>query len=166
MKLIDALIGGTFATTLAFMSSAASAELRSATVWHIEKIKTVKQTYQVQTQCSMQQVPIYSQTTTPSNSGDVLIGAIIGGLFGGTISGKDEGAAIGSVLGAAVAGNQTKTTSRITGYTNQQVCNDVSVPVNVEEEQNIVHWKRGTRRGYFYTYNHFTVGDQVWVNIP
>lgn len=166
MRIIDAFIGAGTAMLMALSATVASAELKSARVWHVEKIKTFKQVYQSQTQCSIQRVPVYGYVTTPPNNGDVLIGAIIGGLFGGTVSGKDEGAAIGAVLGATVAGNQNKTSSRVTGYTNQEVCNEVSVPVNVEENQNIIHWKRGNRRGYFYTYNDFKVGDQVWVDVP
>ena len=162
-------LNGSVIVLLLFVATATVAEAvtRNAEVWHVETVTVTDQTYQLQTQCSLQQVPVYGNVYTQhSGNNNVLAGAIIGGLIGGTTKNSDSGILPGAIIGGLLGSTQQPRSRRVvTGYRMEEVCNNVSVPISSNSEQYIVHWKWNHKRGYFYSnFTHF-VGQTVQVNV-
>ena len=147
-------------------STAAFAVTRSAKVWHVEKITQVQTSYQNQKQCSLQNVPVYRNIESGSNSGDVLAGMILGGLLGKGVSGNDKGAAAGAIFGAVIAADKTSNKRVVSGYRSETVCTTVNVPVETQSYTYIIRWKRQNLRGYIYSDSFYSVGDTVYVDVP
>ena len=157
------------AMVLAMTASAALAATKSAEVWYIENVNVQQQTQEPTQECSMQQVPVYGTVHNQHSTGinnNVLAGAIIGGLIGGTSRGNDAGilpgVIVGGLLGSTTPGAQKQ---KIIGYKSQQVCNTVYQPLNQQVQTQIVHWKYGNQRGYFYSNEKHYVGQTVMVDV-
>ena len=157
------------AIVFAMTASAALAVTQGAEVWYIENINVQQQTQEPVQECSLQQVPVYgtvhNQHAATGMNNNVLAGAIIGGLIGGTSKGNDSGilpgAIIGGLLGSTTKGAQSR---QIIGYKSQEVCNTVYQPINQQVQTQIVHWKYGNKRGYFYSNQKHWVGQTVMVD--
>lgn len=141
-------------------ATSAHAVTRTADVWHVEKIDYVTTQYVQEERCTIQQV---TRNSGQSAGEGALVGMIIGGILGKGVSGNDDGAAAGAVIGGIIGAdkaNKTSTTS------NERVCNNVNVPVEVNKSEYIVHWKRNNLRGHFMTEKRHFVGDKVYVDVP
>lgn len=150
----------TFATT-------ASAETVKARITQIEpRYETVYQNV-TRTECYNVEVPVYGQTQSHgANGGDVLAGMIIGGLIGKGVTGDDGGAAAGAVLGGVIAADKKSHSQVITGYRTQRQCNEVLVNEPVRQLKNyFVYFKWNGMQGTAYTYNHYNVGDYIYVEV-
>lgn len=157
------------AIILAMISSSAIADIRAAEVWYVENVNVQQQTQEPSQQCSLQQVPVYGTIHNQHASGinnNVLAGAIIGGLIGGTSKGSDSGILpgmiVGGLLGSTTPGAQRQ---KIIGYKTQEICNTVYHPINQQVKSQIVHWKYGSKRGYFYSNQKHFVGQTVMVDV-
>ncbi len=120
--------------------------------------KTVVQSQPYTTrECSMQQVPIYSDRANNNTAGgNALIGMIIGGLIGKGVSGNDKGAAAGAVIGGIAGADSNRPVSRsISGYRNERVCNDVTQYTNQEVrsyDYSVITWTQNGKN-YSYSFN-------------
>lgn len=155
-------------TTLALVAglSTAAQAGQLANVWHVETVNRTVTEYGSERRCTNQHVPIYGNTVVQgSNNGDLLGAMILGGIFGKAIGDSDKAAAAGAVLGALTQNqNGTRTQRVITGYENRLVCNNISVPRQVNKKMYIIHWKRGHQRGSFYSDQAYSVGSGIYVN--
>lgn len=78
-------------------------------------------------ECVTVDVPIYGTVQGQGASGgDVLTGMIIGGLLGKGATGKDNGAAAGAVIGGIIAADKKNSQKVITGYRQEQRCENVT----------------------------------------
>jgi len=122
--------------------------------------KTVVQSTPYTTrECSIQQVPIYSERANNNTAGGgALIGMIIGGLIGKGVSGNDHGAAVGAVIGGisgADSAQQRPVSRSITGYRNEQVCNNITQYTNQEVrsyDYSVITWTQNGKN-YSYSFN-------------
>ncbi len=91
---------------------------------------------------------------------------IIGGLLGKGATGKDKGAAAGAVLGGIIAGSPKKTKSRIVGYEPVKNCEVRKVPKTIRHIKNYtIDYKWRGIIGSSYTYNNYSIGDQIPISI-
>jgi len=75
--------------------------------------------------CNTVEVPIYGEVRGQASTGDALVGAIIGGAIGNQIgggSGKDAATVLGAIVGADVANKKGSSQQVITGYRQEQRC--------------------------------------------
>ncbi len=122
--------------------------------------KTVVQSTPYTTrECSMQQVPVYSEVRNNNTAGGgALIGMIIGGIIGKGVSGNDKGAAAGAVIGGIAGADnaQQRPISRsITGYRNERVCNNVTQYTDQEVrayDYSVISWTTNGKN-YSYSFN-------------
>lgn len=88
-------------------------------------------------ECSLVDVPVYSDVTRQGNAGEgALAGMIIGGLLGKGVTGDDGGAAAGAIMGGLIGadkGSKPKTERVITGYKKERSCQDVTYYDNVSK---------------------------------
>ena len=167
-RIVGAVIGLIMAAPMFMM--AAKADAMWGKVWHVESAFVTVKKYQNQHQCSIRRIPIYSesyQQGRQNSSGDLLVAMIIGGIFGHAFSGNNDGAAAGAVLGALIQNdnaNNSGTGRFISGYEDREVCDIVRVPTTVQEKRYVVHWKKGTMRGHFFSRKQHAVGEVVKIN--
>ena len=101
--------------------------------------------------CETVQVPIYGQVQGQSSTADTIVGAVIGGAIGnqfGGGSGKDAMTVLGAIAGADVANKRGNTQQVITGYRNQQQCQNVTTYSTFEEEvydYSTIKWRENGR---------------------
>lgn len=119
-----------------------------------------------QTQCQDVDVPIYGQSQP--NNGNAILGAIIGGVIGnqfGKGDGNKAATAAGAALGA-VKGSQMQGDRPIVGYKREQRCQQVT---NYRYESKIrdytVKYEWNGYKGAVVTYNQFSVGDSINLNM-
>lgn len=159
----------TLAIAGSVMATSAMAVTRTASVWYVEALEQKEIVYTTESRCSIQSVPMYSNVETRSSTGgDVLAGMVIGALIGKGLTGDDGGAAAGAVMGGVIGADKgsVKNEQVVTGYRQQEVCTQVSIPVESTVNKYIVHWKRNNLRGYFYSDRAHRVGDRVYVDVP
>ena len=97
-------------------------------------IKNVPQTQQI---CNTVEVPIYGRVQGgQASTGDTIVGAIIGGAIGNQVgggSGKDAATVLGAIIGADVANKRGSQQQVITGYRQEQRCQNQTTYTRVEE---------------------------------
>lgn len=156
------------ATAMIIAASTANAETRYATITSVEpRYQTVYQNVP-RTQCQNVEVPVYGTVQGGSASGgDVLAGMIIGGLLGKGVSGNDQGAAAGAVVGGIIAAEEGNSSRRVvTGYRTERQCSEIMVREEVRQIKDyVIHFKWRNARGSAYTYNRYSVGDQIPVEV-
>lgn len=96
-------------------------------------IKNVPHTERV---CNTVEVPIYGTVQGQASTGDALAGAIIGGVIGNQVgggSGKDAATVLGAIIGADVANKRGSQQQVITGYRQEQRCQNQTTYTRIEE---------------------------------
>jgi len=86
--------------------------------------------------CNTVDIPIYGTVRGEASTGDALAGAIIGGVIGNQIgngSGRDAATVLGAIVGADVANKRGSSQQVITGYRQEQRCQDITTYTNVKE---------------------------------
>jgi uncharacterized protein YcfJ len=97
--------------------------------------------------CETVSVPIHSSS---GSTGNTIAGAIIGGAIGnqfGNGSGRDAMTVLGAIVGADVA-NRSAQNNSVTGYRQEQRCNDVTTYTARNERvysHSTVTWREGNR---------------------
>lgn len=87
--------------------------------------------------CQTVEVPIYGTVQGQASTGDALAGAIIGGVIGNQVgggSGKDAATVLGAIIGADVANKRGSSRQVITGYRQEQQCQNQTTYTRIEEE--------------------------------
>lgn len=139
-----------------------------ATITYVEPryvTETISRPYQ---SCYMVDVPIYGNVGGGgATGGDVLGGAIIGGLIGKGASGNDKGAAVGAILGGMIAAENKNNGQRaIVGYQQQQQCETRYDTENVTKIKDYkIRFEWNGYGGSAYTYNNYSVGDRLPVEV-
>jgi uncharacterized protein YcfJ len=117
--------------------------------------------------CTIQEVPIYSQTDNGQLSGGQILGAIIGGVIGskvGSGTGKDIAIGTGAVIGSQVGKNSSK--GQIVGYKRVNVCNTTyTTAVESVLSYYIVSWEAEGFSGKSRSNRQFIVGDAITINL-
>ena len=126
-----------------------------------------------QKQCQIIDIPIYGQS---SSNGDPVIGNILGAIVGGVVGNQfgggngnkaatAAGAAIGAITGGNIAQNQNSQRP-IIGYKREERCNMVE---RFRYEEKIrdytVKYEWNGYHGAVVTYNQFSVGDKINLNM-
>tara|TARA_B100000780_G_C21115303_1_gene451148 strand:- start:509 stop:1045 length:537 start_codon:yes stop_codon:yes gene_type:complete len=123
-------------------------------------------------ECKDIDIPIYSQQQ--SNSGDPIMGNILGAIVGGVVGNQfgggngnkaatAAGAAIGAITGGNIAKNQNSNNQRnIVGYRRESRCEMINYITNEQKIKDyLVKYEYNGHYGSVYTYNQFSVGDQI-----
>lgn len=99
--------------------------LSKATITSVSPEYSNVTTYNPQTVCRTEQVPIYGNNNKDT-TGDMIIGGIIGGVIGNQIgkgSGNDVATGVGAMTGAIIANNNAKKHNHnIIGYRQVEKC--------------------------------------------
>lgn len=140
------------ATTIAAPAFAGDKVNAKVTDYYKTSLESTPYTVQ---ECSVQRVPVYSETANNNTAGgNALIGMIIGGLIGKGVSGNDKGAAAGAVIGGIAGADSQRPVSRsISGYRNERVCNDVTRYSEVQVrtyDYSIITWNQN---GNYYSHS-------------
>lgn len=120
----------TFIFSTLIATSATAGEM--ARVLHVEhRYSTVKTQHPV-TQCTTQQVPIYSTQANKGsdNIGSFIVGGLIGSAVGNHISGAAGAGTIGAIVGGALANehqkkHNTTQTDQVVGFREIENCRTV-----------------------------------------
>lgn len=145
-----------------------TAETVRAKITYVEPRYEIVTEYRSSTQCQNIEVPVYGTVQgTGATGGDVLAGIILGGLLGKGITGDDQGAAAGAVMGGVIAAdNNSRSQQVIVGYRTERQCTNVSVPVQTNQVRDyLIRFEYNGIIGSAYTYNRYSVGDRIAVQV-
>lgn len=148
----------------------ANAQSQYATVTRIDPNYTTVYQNIPRTECRDVEVPIYGNVQGgQASTGDTVLGAVIGGAIGNQVgggSGKDAMTVLGAIVGADIANKRAQNQQVITGYRLQQQCTETIVREQKTEIKNYTIWYEWNGvQGRSYTYNQYSVGDQIPVTI-
>ena len=151
-------------------ATAAQAETRYANITRVEpNYQTVYMNVPRQ-QCENVDVPVYGNVRNQGNAGEgSLLGMIIGGAIGDAVSGGKGnatagGAIIGGIIGADRAQNGTREV--VTGYRTERQCREVMMREQQREIKNYtITYRWNGISAQSYTYNRYSVGDRIPVNV-
>ena len=118
--------------------------------------------------CENVQVPIYGQVQGQgATGGDVLAGAIIGGILGKALTGDDKGAGFGALVGAmGSAEKKNQSSQKIVGYETRKQCGVFYQEESIRKIKNYrVTYEWMGIRGSSYTYNNYSIGARIPVNV-
>lgn len=154
----------------AILASPAYAQSQYATVTRIDPNYTTVYQNIPTTECRDVEVPIYGSVQGgQASTGDTVLGAVIGGAIGNQIgggSGKDAMTVLGAIVGADVANKRAGRQQVITGYRLQQQCTETVRREQQTQIKNYTIWYEWNGvQGRSYTYNQYSVGDQIPVTI-
>lgn len=160
-----------FITTLV-LAAVFSAPVFAAEYATITKVQTNWENVQVpqtRQECTVTEVPIYGQSGNGEfNQQGAIVGGIVGGLLGNQVgkgSGKEAATGVGALAGAIIGGNRQGQRT-IVGYNQQRQCNDVTFYETQERVRNYTIWYEWNGvQARSYTYNQYSVGDQIQVTI-
>lgn len=111
------------ALALAVVTPALADSVNATVEDHYREVtRNIPQTERV---CQTVEVPIYGTVQGQASTGDAIVGAIIGGAIGNQIgggSGRDAATVLGAIVGADVANKRGSTQQVITGYRQEQRC--------------------------------------------
>lgn len=102
--------------------------------------------------CQTVEVPVYGTVQGQASTGDALAGAIIGGVIGNQIgggSGRDAATVLGAIVGADIANKRGNSQQVITGYRQEQRCQNVTNYTTYNEEvysHSSITWTENGRR--------------------
>lgn len=157
------------ATTAIFTALATSAMAETVRARIISVEPRYQTSYQdvPKTECQNVEVPVYGTVQGGgATGGDVLAGMIIGGILGKGVTGKDDGAAAGAVLGGVIAADQNRSRQVITGYRTERQCSEVLVRTAVKDIKDyLIRFEWNGVQGSAYTYNYYTVGQRIPVEV-
>lgn len=123
------------ALTLTLSTPVMADSVRATTKDHYRNV--IKQVPSTERVCNTVEVPIYGEVRGQASTGDALVGAIIGGAIGNQVgggSGKDAATVLGAIIGADVANKKGSSQQVITGYRQEQRCQNVTNYSTIEEQ--------------------------------
>lgn len=149
------------------LNTAVLADSVIATVIHVQPTYEYVTVQVPETRCTVVQVPVYGTVQSRSaNGSDVLVGMIAGSLLGKGITGNDDGAVAGAVIGGAITADRGSSTQTVVDYREQRECTEYTVTETHRElSKYLITFRYHDITGEFYTYNNYTVGDRIRVDI-
>lgn len=110
------------------LTSAAYADTIDATIE--DHYRTITESVpNTETRCRTVEVPVYSEAQRDFDTGGAIVGGLVGGLLGNQVgggSGKQAATGVGAIAGAIIGGGGGRTERVITGYREEQQCDEVT----------------------------------------
>ncbi len=163
---------GLAATLAAPMPAMASQTSVKTVIGNVSNVEVLTQTYVRKTPveqkvCTTEDVPIYEEAQGGDELGGLIIGGLLGAAVGNSVSGADGAGTAGAVAGALIGRDQAKkqkTTGKIVGYRQQDVC-EIQKSVREERVEEVTGYRLSITVGgdtvKLKTKRSYDVGDEI-----